>query len=577
MFKSLMEKNMHNTQLPQNDSDSTSRQNNLRSNQKKYRYKYDYESLNGIAMADGVPCREYPDFSWIKQALIAVLRLLRNVGIYQFVERFTFRFSKKQDASSLSKQPKQMSDYIRYFQSLDIPKITFSYQDDSVFARMRVAGQNPVMISAVQALDPDFPVSDELFQSVEGFARDSLAKAIAGKRLYSVDYKKLEEIENGNNGHGVQQYNYAPKALFAIPVNSSSLKSSLVPIAIQCGQTGSDAMPIYTPSDGTAWNMAKTIVQIADFNYHELITHLAATHLLIEPFVVTTHRQFADNHPLKILLLPHFKGTIFINWAAQRSLVNDGGKVDTLFSGTIQSSRELVAQRLTLSFNEAMLPIQLEKRGVDNPDLIYPYRDDAEKIWQAIADWVAGYLDLYYKNDQDILDDVELSAWAAELGKAGHVVGFGNNGNGKVTTLAYLKQAVTMLIFTSSAQHAAVNFTQHDFAGYPPNMPAAGYSPAPKNKHQTTQAWLDLLPPVNMSAKQVELVFLLSAVYYTKLGQYESDCFKNEAILPLLKTFEKALEEIETEISERNRQTDAAGMMPYNYLLPSKIPQSINI
>lgn len=568
---------MNDIKLPQNDASSELRQKNLQKNQKKYQYKYDYDSLKGIAMADGVPCRELPHFIWVKKAIITLLRSLRNVGIYQFIQRLTFRISKKQHAYSRSKQPKKMSDYIRYFQSLDIPKITFSYQDDSVFARMRVAGQNPVMISAVKELDPDFPVDDSILQSVEGFAKDTLDKAILEHRLFSVDYKKLELIKDGNNGHGVQQYNYIPKALFAIPVNQSSLKSSLLPIAIQCGQKSNNQTPIYTPNDGTAWDMAKTIVQIADFNYHELVSHLAATHLLIEPFVVTTHRQLADNHPLKVLLLPHFEGTIFINWAAQAALVNTNGKVDTLFSGTIESSRALVAQRLTLSFNDEMFPNTIKRRGVDDPKLVYPYRDDAQKIWQAISEWVTDYLDLYYKNDQDVVNDSELAAWADELLVAGHVVGFGNDGDGPVTTLDYLKQAVTMIIFTSSAQHAAVNFTQHDFAGYPPNMPAAGYTPAPTNKNQSTQAWLDLLTPINMSAKQVELVFLLSGVYYTKLGQYKPDYFNNAAITPLLKKFETNLNVIETYIKQRSEQTDSAAMMPYNYLLPSNIPQSINI
>jgi len=323
--------------------------------------------------------------------------------------------------------------------------------------------------------------------------------------------------------------------------------------------------------------MAKTIVQIADFNYHELVSHLAATHLLIEPFVVTTHRQLADNHPLKVLLLPHFEGTIFINWAAQAALVNTGGKIDTLFSGTIDSSRALVAQRLTLSFNDEMFPNTIKRRGVDDPKLIYPYRDDAEQIWQAIYEWVTDYLGLYYKNDQDVVNDSELAAWADELLIAGHVIGFGNNAEGAVTTLDYLKQAVTMIIFTSSAQHAAVNFTQHDFAGYPPNMPAAGYTPAPTNNKQSTQAWLDLLTPVNISAKQVELVFILSGVYYTKLGQYKPNYFNNAAITPLLKKFETNLNAIEASIKQRNEQTDVAAMMPYSYLLPSNIPQSINI
>ncbi|MCK5828963.1 MAG: hypothetical protein KAH20_01530 [Methylococcales bacterium] len=562
---------MSNVQLPQHDNTTPERQNNLLKNQKKYRYKYDYESLSGVAMADGIPWGEYPHLLWIKKVGITVFRIFRNVGIYQFLVRSAFLFSKR----GMNRHFKKMSDYIRYFQTLGIPKIAFSYQDDFVFSRMRVAGQNPMMISAVKAIDKTFPVDDSIFQSVEGFAHDSLAQAIKEQRLYFVDYQALEQIENGKYD-SISQYSYAPKALFCIPVNQTCFKTSLRPIAIQCEQIASDETPIYTPNDGVAWNMAKTIIQIADFNYHELISHLAATHLLIEPFVIATQRQLADNHPLKILLKPHFEGTLFINWAAQLALVNKGGKVDALFSGTIESSRQLIANRLGLSFNEELFPNKMERQGLNNSNLAYPYRDDAQQIWQAIFQWVSGYLNLYYKNDQDVVDDYELKAWVEELGDLGKVNDFGND-EGRITTLEYLKQAVTMLIFTSSVQHAAVNFTQHDFSGYPPNMPAAGYTPAPKTKNQSVQDWLDILPSVNMSAKQVELVFLLSDVYYTTLGHYPKEYFKDIAVKPLYKEFLETLDGIEKEINERNKEAESAGLMPYDYLLPSRIPQSINI
>lgn len=577
---------MSDAHLPENDPDSVQRQDNLQKNQKKYRYKYDYKSLDGLAMADGIPCQEYPRFIWIKKVIATFLRIIINqilntlslTRLYKFILAFLYRFcpAKKLSKSTLgTKRPQQMSDYIRYFKSLNIPEITLSYQEDSVFARMRVAGQNPVIIAAVAAINNNFPVSDALFQSVEGFAHDTLAQAIADQRLYIVDYKDLEHVKNGNKGYG-QKYSYAPKAMFAIPADHSCLKDTLLPVAIQCGQIAGDENPIYTPNDGISWNMAKTIVQIADFNCHELIVHLAATHLLIEPFVVSTHRQFADNHPLKVLLLPHFEGTLFINWAAQALLVNDGGTVDQIFSGTIESNREIVANTLKQSFNDEMFPLKMKRRGVDNPALVYPYRDDAERIWQAISDWVSSYLDLYYRDDQDILSDKELAAWTKELGEEGRVIGFGNEDK-KITTLDYLKQAVTMIIFTSSAQHAAVNFTQHDFSGYTPNMPAAGYTPAPQTDEQSTQSLLGLLPPLNMAAEQVKLTFLLSDVYYTKLGQYKPGYFNDEAIEPLLNKFKAELDNIEEKISARNEKTDSAGMMPYNYLLPSNIPQSINI
>lgn len=206
---------------------------------------------------------------------------------------------------------------------------------------------------------------------------------------------------------------------------------------------------------------------------------------MIEPFVVSTHRQLAKRHPVSMLLLPHFEGTILINWGAQASLVNDGGPFDKMFSGTMATNRIVVAERLGQSFNDAMLPVNLEARGVKNSKLFYPYRDDASKLWKVIKQWVGAYLSTYYKSNQDVVNDTELQAWAKELVIAGQVKGFGEDNQGKISTFDYLEDALTMIIFTASVQHSAVNFTQKDFGGYTPNMPSAGYQPAPTHKNKT--------------------------------------------------------------------------------------------
>ena len=53
-------------------------------------------------------------------------------------------------------------------------------------------------------------------------------------------------------------------------------------------------------------------MQIADGNYHELISHLGRTHLLIRGFCDREpERQLAPNHPVGLLLRPHFEGTLF--------------------------------------------------------------------------------------------------------------------------------------------------------------------------------------------------------------------------------------------------------------------------
>lgn len=584
--------------LPQNDKDSSSRQKALLLEQKIYKYTYGYEALKGIAMLDGVPKKEKPPLRWWIKAIMIVVKLLKNRLQYIadkniFVKLFTIPFSaiklfssllifpdkeKILDAISLEFKKKKSyepqtdtSVYKNYFKKLSLPDIAYTFQDDSSFSRMRVSGLNPVVINVHNNIDKSFPVTNDIFTSLEGFENDNLESALKENRIFIADYIALKDVKNGTYD-SVQKYSYAPKALFALKLSDKA--EFLQPIAIQCEQDSSKNTPIFTPKDAEAWEIAKTIVQIADFNHHELVTHLSATHLLIEPFVVTTHRQLAYSHPLYILLLPHFQGTAFINFSAQKRLVNDDGPFDKLFSGTMPTNRAVVGQRLTESFNDSMLQANLKSRGVEDKKLIYPYRDDALKLWGSIYTWVSEYLDIYYKNDEDILQDIELQNWAEELVVKGKIHGFGDNNANKIKTLGYLKDAVTMVIFTSSAQHSAVNFTQQVYPGFTPNMPAAGYQPAPTDKNQTEQDWLNLISPLNVADDQTDLMFTLSGVHYSVLGSYPLFHFQDKQVSEPLKNFQLKLQHIEKDIEKRNLKNDEYA---YTYMLPSSIPQSINI
>jgi arachidonate 15-lipoxygenase len=332
---------------------------------------------------------------------------------------------------------------------------------------------------------------------------------------------------------------------------------------------------VITPATGDeAWQIAKTIVQIADANFHEAVSHFACTHLLVEPFVIATHRQLPPTHPLFQLLLPHFQGTLAINYAAHQYLVAPKGGVNQLLSSTIDNSRVLIVKGFqTYGFNSAMLPRRLQALGVDDPSVlpVYPYRDDGLLIWQAIHDWVEAYLCLYYSSDQALQSDLPLQSWAEELVafEGGRLSDFGDTGDGKIKTLAYLVDAVTMVIFTASAQHAAVNFPQNGIMSFAPAMPTAGYAAVTTAELPN---WYDLLPPLDQAQAQLNLLYLLGSVYFTKLGGYEDGHFTDPVVAPLLQTFQQRLQEIEQTIDQRNQTRPV-----YEYLKPSNIPQSINI
>ncbi len=465
-----------------------------------------------------------------------------------------------------------LKDYQKLFPIMEVPPIADTFSEDEVFAFMRVGGYNPVMIERVNKLGDRFEVTEAQYQEVMG--DDSLAAAGEEGRLYLADYGILEGAVNGTFPQQ-QKYIYAPLALFAVPKNSD--KSRLMrAIAIQCGQNPKDH-PIITPKSGKyAWLFAKTVVQIADANYHEAVTHLGRTHLFVDPFAIATNRQLPSHHPLSILLRPHFEGTLAINDAAQSSLIAPGGGVDKLLASTIDNSRVLAAVGLqSYGFNQAMLPKQLEKRGVDDIEKlpVYPYRDDALLIWNAIHQWVGDYLSIYYKSDANVQNDSYIQNWATEAGgfDGGRVPDFGEDG--RIQTLDYLIDAVTLIIFTASAQHAAVNFPQGDMMNYAPAVPLAGYQPASVLKGEVTQQdYLNLLPPLEQAQEQLNLVYILGSIYYKTLGDYSDNYFKDTLVKTALQAFRNNLSEIEATIHQRNQNRPT-----YEYLLPSKITQSINI
>ena len=479
----------------------------------------------------------------------------------------SLQFHGRIEAQSI--HPAALEHYAEIFRTIGLPPIHRDYQKDEVFAEMRMAGFNPVMLQRVSALDDRFPVTEADFQSV--LPGDSLARAGAEGRLFLVDFKALENVENGVFPSG-QKYIYAPLALFATELVSRKL----VPVAIQCKQEPAPGNPIFTPDDGINWLIAKTIVSIADANVHEAVSHLARTHLFIEPFVVSTYRQLAANHPLFLLLVPHFENTLAINRESWRHLIADRGAVDKMFGGTIQSTRRLVVAGVQSQvFKEALLPVSLKSRGVDDHQILphYPYRDDAMLLWEAIHQWVVDYLGLYYKDDSEVAGDFELAAWSTEIvaSEGGRLKGLGEDG--RIKTFGDLADAATLIIFTSSVQHAAVNFPQYDLMSYAPNAPLAAYAPAPtQKKGATIDDYLGILPPSDLAELQMELGYMLGSVRYTSLGHYRDEHFEDRRVQAPLRPIPDPAGGNRGD-HRRTEQT----RRPYKFLAPSLVPQSINI
>jgi arachidonate 15-lipoxygenase len=418
-------------------------------------------------------------------------------------------------------------------------------------------------------------LTNDGLRSVAAFVDDDLDALVSSGRLVVADYRQaLAHLEPSDYPDG-PKYAYRPVAWFGAPKGSQRL----TPIAILPDDPGALQ---YAPPAGTsswAWNAAKTVVGSADHNHHEIISHLARTHLFVEPFIVATHLALPEHHPVSLLLRPHFEGTIFINWSAIHFLVSRGGGVDKLQAGTIASDLRVAAESLTrMGFDQAVVPRDFAARGFGAAvPFDYPYRDDALALWDAMRDWVATYLAVFYADDGAVQSDEALQRWSrlVRAPDGGRVATFP-----ELRSMATLVDALAAIMYAASALHAAGNFPQANISAYTPLVPGAGYVPLEEAIAVANEAeWLRMLPPLDMAALQLTLSYTLGNVHYTQLGRYDLPWFlptrRNAEIQERLGSLHHTLGSIEASINARNARLPLA--FQYPYLLPSQVPQSINI
>jgi arachidonate 15-lipoxygenase len=554
-------------------------------------YAYDYDALPPLAMQKGLPHQELPSGAWLREVLHVAMAVAHNqheanieradlaVLVAQLAHPSPNEFIdlirtlwRRLNAASPTGRPQTLGDYREQFRTIPLPAAANVLHDDDAFAWWRVAGTNP---TAIQRPTDPRPLTNDGVRSVAAFADDDLDALVSSGRLVVADYRQaLADLERSDYPDG-PKFAYRPAAWFGVPVGSRRL----MPIAILPDQSGALQ---YSPPAGTtswAWRAAKTVVASADDNHHEIVSHLARTHLFVEPFIVATHLALADHHPVSLLLRPHFEGTIFINWSAIHFLVSNGGGVDQLQAGTIASDLKVAAESLIRTpFDEAVVPRGFAARGMAGEvPFDYPYRDDALALWDAIRDWVASYLAIFYPDDGALHSDEALQRWS-RLVRA--------QDGGRVTTLPELRStgtlvdALSAIVYAASALHAAGNFPQANITLYTSLAPGAGYTPVEQAMAVADEAqWLELLPPLDMAALQLRLTYTLGSVHYTQLGRYDLPWFlatrHNVEIQERLGSFHHKLGTIEAAINARNARLPLA--FQYPYLLPSQVPQSINI
>uniref|UniRef100_A0A3B3YNT5 Lipoxygenase domain-containing protein n=1 Tax=Poecilia mexicana TaxID=48701 RepID=A0A3B3YNT5_9TELE len=390
--------------------------------------------------------------------------------------------------------------------------------------------------------------------------------------IFLCDYKRMDGVK-ANTINDEKQYLMAPLVLL-----HKTPDDKLMPIAIQLKQKPAEDNPIFLPSDSEYdWLMAKIFVRSADFSEHQLNVHLLRTHLLAEVFAVSLLRNVPMVHPLHKLLIPHTRYTLQINFLARNALISEEGVFTKVKQKTLlrRTSLHLMLNDSVLTYSSLCVPEDIAERGVKDVPNFY-YRDDALRLWDTINRFVRGILTYYYKTDAEVQQDSELQKWILDIFEHGFLSQPRSGIPQKLTTVDELIKFVTMVIFTGSAQHAAVNSGQFDFGSWMPNTPISLQLPPPTKKGEATEeTMLKTLPDVNTTVQGMATLWLLSqqSSDFAPLGQYSEDHFSEETPRQMIANFQKELAALSAAIKERNKTLE----VPYTFLDPEEVENSVAI
>ncbi|CAL1548228.1 unnamed protein product [Lymnaea stagnalis] len=547
------------TSLPQYDDDAQQEQRRTEIEERRKEYVLDQKFPNGPIQVKQLPRIE--DFSCKHKLTLIYFRA--RLEIMKYLDNI------------FSGPWHSIEDRLNVYSDIGfpVPKNAEAWKEDVNFAMQRVASVNTSLIKLMTSVPEKFPVTDKILSPLlQGL---SVRDAIKQKRLFVCDLEILDGLPVKDNFTLC-----APIGLFFMD-DSSQLK----PVAIQLFQEPGPDNPIFTPGCNVwTWNMVKMWYNNAESFYHQSLTHLGLTHLMMESFALATERNLSVSHPVYKLLKPHFLDLMAINNLAITTLINDGGWIDRVTNAGHKGLHAVIVKRLeTWKLDiDGILPQDLKKRGLDDPSVLpcYHYREDATLLYSAINRYVCDYLQLYYRAPKDLSGDYEIQSFVQELVKEkdyakGGMGIKGLPGNGALTNLDQLQQICTSVIYISSVAHAATNFPQYDEYGFPPKWPLLFSGKPPTNPEVILQEGdlMKCLPDKATTLAIMEITKLLSTSPTKSLGDFETQYIFDPKALEILDRFRQELIDIGKTIGARN----AKRMFPYTYLDPVEIPNSISI
>jgi hypothetical protein len=351
-------------------------------------------------------------------------------------------------------------------------------------------------------------------------------------------------------------------------------KGAFTPIMIQLEDDCCDQ--VFTPNDTAEdWLLAKMYFKSVDVAIHEWVSHYLYTHAMMEPFAVALFRNLSSRHPIYKLMRPHLRTVAAINTMARKDLLGPNSAANQCIG--INAVAAAANAFANFRYDDLILPKFMEENGIKDSETLpnYHYRDDALELWEVIHKYIERVITIYYQNDEDVVADTELQNWIKDVAYEG--IGW-QDGNTKgfptcLNTVEELLSYITVVVFTCSVQHAAINFGQFETYKVLPNTPGAMRLPPHKRGEATKERIMNSLPDAVMTIMQLGTSFLLSkySAEDVFLGEYREELFANGGVWLAKERFRRDLKKVEERIIKRNEGLE----IPYTTLLPSMIPISI--
>uniref|UniRef100_A0A8C1APE1 Arachidonate 5-lipoxygenase a n=2 Tax=Cyprinus carpio TaxID=7962 RepID=A0A8C1APE1_CYPCA len=423
------------------------------------------------------------------------------------------------------------------------------WKEDFMFGYQFLNGCNPVVIRKCTEIPDKFPVTQKIVE--DSLERGlTLEEELKEGNIFIADYELLDGVTPNSTDPCTLQYLAAPICLLY-----KNIQNKIMPIAIQLLQKPGEDNPIFLPSDDEYdWLLAKIWVRSSDFHVHQTVTHLLRTHLISEVFGIALFRQLPAVHPVFKLLLPHIRFTIAINTKAREQLICECGLFDKANGTGGGGHVELVQKSMkTFTYRSLCFPEAIKARGMDSKEELpyYFYRDDGYSVWEAVTSFVTDVVDIYYDKDETVQEDTEIQAFVKDVCSFG--ISFPQfTLQQSLQTKEQLVEYLTIVIFTASAQHAAVNFGQFDWCSWIPNSPPTMRKPPPTKKGE------------------VDLKYIVES-----LPDRGRSCWHLGAkpVKEAMAKFRKNLAEVVKVIKSRNE----GKKLPYYYFSPDRIPNSVAV